>query len=195
VAQQFGLALKMKKASEIEVADELRISAALTALANKLDSKDAQLVSAAARALNSQFFVVSSIGGLNFDLEDIKREIERDLRKYPDQAPKIELASSIQALDATCRALRGLVPVDTLELLLSALNEIIAGAALPAMFHPTDASGRRPDGPSISAVKAVLAGLMRANQDAGMSRKEAARWIVKYISPRVSVTRRSKRST
>jgi hypothetical protein len=48
-------------------------------------------------------------------------------------------------------------------------------------------SGRRPDVPTVISGKGIIAGMMRVQMTAGMSRDRAAAWIVKHISPKLAV--------
>jgi len=95
----------------------------------------------------------------------------------------IDLAASTLALSAVLEFLRP-IPSRNLSILQKALLEMGSGASPPGMFRPEyRESGRRPDPLSVMAAKGAIAGMMKARMSSGMSREEAAQWIVRNISP------------
>jgi len=64
--------------------------------------------------------------------------------------------------------------------LLGELMALTAGASPSPMLAPTATRHRRPDAPMIEGLKGRLAAIMAFRQEAGMTRKEAADWVVRH---------------
>jgi hypothetical protein len=64
--------------------------------------------------------------------------------------------------------------------LLGDLMALTAGASPSPMLTPAATRHRRPDAPMIEGLKGRLAAIMAFRQDAGMTRKEAADWVVRH---------------
>jgi hypothetical protein len=156
----------------------------LRSIANKkLQERDAEAVVAAIEKLMLFQGLRSEIRQLVVDLQEIELEHQTDAAQYPDQWGGIDLAASTLALSAVLEFLRP-IPSRNLSILLKALAEMGSGASPPAMFRPEyRKSGRRPDPLSVMAAKGTLAGMMHSQMAGGMSREEAAQWIVRNISP------------
>jgi hypothetical protein len=74
-----------------------------------------------------------------------------------------------------------------LEELQQALVDLFEGSAPPPILRARKKdSGRRPDVSSILTIKGILAGLMQCQVRAGMSREQAANWIVQNMSPKLA---------
>ena len=57
------------------------------------------------------------------------------------------------------------------------------------MFHPEDhPKGRRADAPLIVGAKGTVAAMMHVQQSTGLTRQEAAEWVVRHISPTLVCT-------
>jgi hypothetical protein len=68
------------------------------------------------------------------------------------------------------------------------LNELAAlsvGASPSAMLAPTATPHRRPDAPAVEGIKGRLAAIMEFRQQAGLTRKQAAEWVVRHIPPKM----------
>jgi len=65
--------------------------------------------------------------------------------------------------------------------LLSAIEALSGAASPPAMLAPMVTNHRRPDAPSIAGIKGRLAAIMEFQQQAGLTRKAAAEWVVRHI--------------
>ena len=104
--------------------------------------------------------------------------------KFPDQIGKVDLPACILALDAVLKFLFMRVVSRNLGMLYDALVEIVVGASPAAMFHPEEhPQGRRSDAPLIKGAKGTVAAMMHVQQSTGMTRQEAAEWVVRHISP------------
>jgi hypothetical protein len=117
-------------------------------------------------------------------LANIERIHELALASHPGESGEADLVACILALDAVRHFLGVLVPCHTLTLLGTGLSELLVVGTSPAMFLPLSrAMGRRSDAAPVMAAKGILAAMMHAQQSAGMSRENAAKWIVRYTSP------------
>lgn len=156
----------------------------LRSIANKkLRKRDAEAANAAIEKLMLFQGLRSEIRQLVVDLQAIELEHQSNAVQYLDQSGGIDLAASALALNAVIKFLRP-IPSRNLTILQDALMEMISGASPPAMFRPEyRGSGRRPDPLSLMAAKGTLAGMMQSQMSSGMSREEAAQWIVRNISP------------
>ncbi len=150
----------------------------------KLHGHDSEIALAAVQELRSVEQVRRDLAFLGDELAEIQRLHERALASHPGETGETDLVTCAMALNAVCRFLSVLVPCHDLMLLRDGLQLLVAGGATPAMFHPLNrARGRRTDAPSIMAAKGILAGMMHVQQSAGMSRENAAKWILKNTSP------------
>jgi hypothetical protein len=121
-----------------------------------------------------------------------------DLAQFPSDQHGCDLFAAIVALAAVIDFLmfsprKSSGPDDrhqSLRILLELRRNLVAlyeGGALPPMFRSRiKGSGRRADVSSILTIKGILAGLMRRQQCAGMSRSEAASWIANNVSPKLA---------
>jgi hypothetical protein len=156
----------------------------LQSFANKkLQGREAEAVHAAIETLTLFQRLRSEMRQLVIDLQEIELKHQANAVQYSDQLGEIDLAASTLALNAMLRFLRP-IPSRNLSILQDALMEMISGASPPAMFRPVHRkSGRRTDALSLTAAKGTLAGMMQSQMSSGMSREEAAQWIVRNISP------------
>jgi hypothetical protein len=69
--------------------------------------------------------------------------------------------------------------------LLNELAALSAGASPSAMLAPTATPHRRPDAPAVEGIKGRLAAIMEFRQQAGLTRKQAAEWVVRHIPPKM----------
>jgi hypothetical protein len=153
----------------------------------KLRGRDALAIQKAVSALEKLIEIGDHVETLNFELAEIDKLHEVEEAEDQSQIGKVELMASALSLHRVCDYLVFSAPSHSLTLLKSALAELIAGGTNPAMFAPLDNyNGRPPDTPSILGVKGVLAGMMHAEQAAGMSRARAAKHIANNISPKLA---------
>jgi hypothetical protein len=172
-----------KRFNELE-----QVQKKLKALVARLPVDDAKTISAALESLQRLGIIQDDLADLADVLEEIDEQYTKDATDNPDQLKLTELVSSIHALGEVSRFLRGRGWSASLERLQVALAQLVVGGPAAAMFHPLKlkGSGRRPDVPTIQAVKGALAGLMYGQQAAGMSRQQAAAWIASNISPELA---------
>jgi|GEM_PF-5694343 hypothetical protein len=150
----------------------------------KLRGHDSEIVLAAVQELRRIEKVRRDLTFLGDELAEIERLHERALASYPGETGETDLVMCTMALNSVCDFLSVLVPCHNLTLLRDGLQVLLADRATPAMFHPLNRPKGRPvDAPSIMAAKGILAGMMHVQQLAGMSRENAAKWIIKNISP------------
>lgn len=162
----------------------------------KLHGHDSEIVLAAAQELRSVEQVRRDLAFLGDELAEIERLHERALASYPGETGETDLVTCEMALDSVCHFLSVLVPCHNLTLLRDGLQVLIAGGATPAMFHPPiRPKGRPVDAPSVMAAKGILAGMMHVQQSTGISRENAAKWIIKNISPTLATRISGKRLT
>jgi hypothetical protein len=161
------------------------ICTALRRLDKRLRGKEGPYLRAAIQELERLRSIGFDFDELEYDLEEIEWLCKKDLSAFPSETRTINLAALICVIEAVRKFFfRRRVSVDRLEILQRALQELAAGASPPEMLLPIKTTGRRRDGPTIMSVKAIIAGVMHRQQTAGgMSRVEAARWIVRHISP------------
>jgi hypothetical protein len=153
-------------------------------IGKKLRGRDAATIQAAIRALGDLKKIKEDLKTLDDALIDIEKEHESEAAKFPDQIGKVDLPASIFALDAVFKFLFLRVVSRNLGILRDALIEIAVGASPAAMFHPEEhPRGRRSDSPLIMGAKGTVAAMMHVQQSTGMTRQEAAEWIVRHISP------------
>jgi hypothetical protein len=69
--------------------------------------------------------------------------------------------------------------------LLSELAALSAGSSPSPMLAPAVTSHRRPDAPAIEGIKGRLAAIMDFRQQAGLTRKEAAKWVAESLPPKM----------
>jgi hypothetical protein len=65
--------------------------------------------------------------------------------------------------------------------LLGELAALSEGSLPSAMLTPVPKSHRRPTPPTVEGIKGRLAAIMKYQQSVGMSRKEAARWVITHM--------------
>jgi hypothetical protein len=176
-----GRSAPAKKRREVST-----LRAALEKLAKKkLRGRDAETARDAINELRLLASMKEDLQTLGHELDEIENEHGSEAKKFPDQIGKVDLSACTFALDAVHRFLLRRVPTQIIALLKDGLLEIVTGASPPAaMFHPEEhPAGSRSDAHSIMAAKGILAGLMHVQQSTGMSRQEAAEWIVGNVSP------------
>jgi hypothetical protein len=153
-------------------------------ISKTLSAPDAAKVDAALALLDEHRQTTEDLKVLAEKLMEIETEYESDAAAFPDQMGKNDLAACIMALDAVFEFLHLRVYSLNLGILRMALVEIVVGASPAAMFQPEQhGRGRRLDSHLVQKTKGMLAGMMEVQQKAGMSRTEAAKWIVKNVSP------------
>jgi len=68
--------------------------------------------------------------------------------------------------------------------LLSELAALSAGSSPAPMLAPAATSHRRPDAPAVEGIKGRLAAIMEFRQQAGLTRKAAAKWLPDPFLPK-----------
>ena len=162
----------------------LKLCVQLRGLANKRrDGQDVKTIQEAIEKLMLLQELRSEIRQLAVALLEIEIEHQTFVDQYPDHLGANDLWASTLAIQKVLEFLRP-IPSRNLAILRDALVEVLSGASLPAMFHPEyGRRGRRPDAYSIVAAKGIIAGMMQVQMSTGMTRREAARWIVRNVSP------------
>ena len=69
--------------------------------------------------------------------------------------------------------------------LLSELAALSAGSSPAPMLAPAVTPHRRPDAPAIEGIKGRLAAIMEFRQQAGLTRREAAKWAAGSVPPKM----------
>ena len=153
-------------------------------MGKKLRGRDAATIKAAREELADLKKIKEGLSTLCDTLMDIESEHETKSATFPEQIGKIDLASCIFALRAVAKFLSRRVVSRNLDMLRDALVEIAVGASPAAMFHPEKhTQGRRSDAPLIMGAKGTVAAIMHVQQSTGMTRQEAAEWVVRHMSP------------
>jgi hypothetical protein len=109
-------------------------------------------------------------------------------RQHKERIERGEIAGDVDR-EIAQRALNGVVTffldcgieASPLVRLLSAIEALSAGSSPPAMLAPMATNHRRADAPSIAGIKGRLAAIMEFQQQAGLTRKAAAEWVVRHI--------------
>jgi hypothetical protein len=138
-----------------------------------------------------------STSELWYQLDHVRVCRERDVARSPADKPACDRVAALLAVDAVISFLQFSPSslsteerrerFESLQKLKTALRDLCEGAAPALMLRPLGSgSGRRADVSSIVGLKGLLAGVMRRQQSAGMSRRQAAKWIVDNISPRLA---------
>ena len=165
----------------------------LERVAKKLRGRDAKIIRSALQALGEHGGFKEDLRSLGRELLELETEHEFETNKFPEQMGKVDLGACICALEAVIEFLADRVVSRNLVHLRSALLEIAAGASPAAMFQPEEhGRGRRVDAPLVVKAKGMLAGMMQVQQSVGMSRQEAAEWIVRNVSPKLATRISSK---
>jgi len=169
---------------DAELAHLSEISAGLRRIAGKLRGRDADAIKAALEALDGFRKITEDLNSLGQQLLDIEDTHKSDTANFPKQIGKADLAACILAMMAVNEFFHLRLSSRILQMLLDGLLEIAIGVPPAVMFHPEDYSkGRRADSPLVMGAKGAVAAIMHVQQSTGMSRKEAAEWVVGYISP------------
>jgi hypothetical protein len=162
----------------------VEVSEGLQRIAENLRGQEADAINAALEAIEDFRKVTEDLNSLGKQLFEIEDIYESDTANFPEHVDKIDLAACILAMKAVSEFLHLRVYSRVLDKLRDGLFEISIGAPPAAMFHPVNYSkGRRADSPLIMGAKGAVAAIMHIQQCTGMSRKEAAEWIVRHISP------------
>jgi hypothetical protein len=132
------------------------------------------------------------------DLEELLEAIEQELaevevnhaaevQRDPDAVDSVDLAAAGEALKIVCDGLaeRG-IESPSLKRLFSGLQDLHGGASPAGMFLPSKSRSRRPDPGNIQFAKGSIAAIIHAKQKVGkLGREEAAKWVLKYLSPQL----------
>ena len=162
-------------------------------ISQTLSRPDAATIDAALALLGVHRRTTEDLKVLAEKLMEIETQHESDSTAFPDQIGKTDLAACIMALDAVIEFLDLRVYSLKLVILRKALLDIVRGASPAAMFQPEQHDRGRPlDSPLVLEAKGMLAAMMEVQQNTGMSRQQAAEWIVKNVSPRLAAQISSK---
>jgi hypothetical protein len=163
------------------------ISDDLRRLGKKLRGRDADAIDAALEALDGFTKITRDLRTLGIKLLAIEDVYERDAAKFPEHLGMVDLFACAMAMKAVKKFLLMRVVSRNLQMLIDGLVEIAMGTPPAAMFHPRDHSkGRRADSLFVMRAKGAVAAEMHVLQSTGMSRQEAAEWIVRHISPNLA---------
>ena len=113
-------------------------------------------------------------------LATIERRREQRIARG-DDAAEVDRDTAQLALTAVVALCEGHgIESRPLVRLLSELIALTAGASPSPMLAPATTRHRRPDAPMIEGLKGRLAAIMAFRQDAGLTRKAAADWVVRH---------------
>jgi hypothetical protein len=170
----------------------------LLALLPRTPGKDIKTVKEALELLDYFDLLQDSVDDLWHELLENNAFHARSLARFPDEKHGCDLAASVLAVDAVVTFLQfsptlSLTTTDRLrrfkilyDLRQALLDLAEGGPPAPMLRAQGKGSGRRADVSSVLAMKGVLAGLMQCQLRAGMSRKEAAKWIADNTSPKLA---------
>ena len=139
---------------------------------------------------------LEALSELDLDVDELElriKQIEKwrvqEHAKYPD-------AENVLATDrlAAAKCLQEIVyfldkraPSESVRKLHVALSQLALGGATPPLLQPVKIpKGRRPDTPQVISIKGMLAAFAACKQREGLTRNQAARWIVANTSPELS---------
>lgn len=146
--------------------------------------------------LNGCLLLLDELLNQSWDLNNRLEKIDADHQAYiaqcekrsdiegacPDRAAA-ELISAIQALNEVTKMKRTITS-DALERLRTALLCIVHDSSPPGMLMPTERSNRPFDSPAVQMAKGLLAAAAYAqHKSAGISRKQAASWVLRHTAP------------
>src|SRR5262249_53461718 len=147
-----------------------------------------------------------AVDGLWDDLAANSERHADHLTQFPSDRSGCDLIAAIDALQIVLDFLR-FSPTKSLESsarrkcsrileeLRQALVDLFEGSApAPILRARKKGKGRRADVSSTLAIKGILAGLMHCQMRAGLTREQAAKWIVDNMSPKLAA-RADDRST
>ena len=113
-------------------------------------------------------------------LDTLERRREQHIARH-DDAATVDRDTAQLALTAVVAFCEGHgIQSQPLVRLLGELMALTAGASPSPMLAPTATRHRRPDAPMIEGLKGRLAAIMEFRQEAGMTRKAAADWVVRH---------------
>ena len=170
----------------------------LPALLQDVSRKGSKTIKEALELLDYLELLQDSVDDLWDQLADNHVGHLDDLKRFPEDKPSCDLVAAFLAIDAVINFLR-FSPGKSLSIsdrrkrfkildeLRQALFDLSEGGAPAPMLRPQSKNrGRRADVSLVLGLKGILAGLMRRQQRAGMSRQEAAQWIADNTSPKLA---------
>jgi hypothetical protein len=179
----------------------------LPALLQDVSRKGSKTIKEALELLDYLELLQDSVDDLWDKLADNHVGHLDDLKRFPQDKPSCDLVAAFLAIDAVINFLR-FSPGKSLSIsdrrkrfkILDELRQALfdlseGGAPAPMLMPQSKGSGRRADVSSVLAVKGLLAGLMHRQQRVGMSRPQAAKWIVDNMSPKLASRISRKRIT
>lgn len=148
----------------------------------KLDEDQLKLLKD--RGLDDIIFLLQNYSDVFENLQARWADIDEGTESRAD-----DLGSALKALLAMRDSLDGyIIPSKAIERLMMGLGALAAGASPPLMFSPRGSAQRPPDAHSVQAAKGSVAAMAYIQQKRGrLSRKQAAEWAVKNISPSLTV--------
>ena len=113
-------------------------------------------------------------------LDTLERQREERIARHDDPA-EVDRATAQLALTRVVAFFddHG-IQSRPLHRLLGELMALNAGASPSPMLAPAATRHRRPDAPVVEGLKGRLAAIMAFRQEAGMTRKDAAEWVVRH---------------
>jgi hypothetical protein len=169
--------------TEEELCDEL------WRIRKKFRGRDAAILEAAIFELKALSSLRGNLDILEDDLDEADKLHEApELIDDSDARGKVELVAGAVSVNVVRSFLRCLLHTSrSLNLLEKALTDLIDSGIVPSMFYPLrNFDSRPPDPNSIVAYKGALAGMMQVQQHAGMSRREASKFLARNIAPRLA---------
>ena len=177
----------------------------LPALLQDVSRKGSKTIKEALELLDHIELLQWSVDELWEDLDDNRALHAKNLARFSNDKPGCDQVAAVFALIAVINFLRSSPSnspatawgdrrkrfkiLDEFRQALLDLSEVSAPA--PMLRPQRKGSGRRADVSSIPALKGILAGLMHCQQRAGMSRRQAAKWIVDNMAPSLAYGARS----
>jgi hypothetical protein len=170
----------------------------LPSLLQDVSRKGSKTIKEALELLDYLELLQDSVDDLWDKLADNRAFHVKNLARFSDYEHEVDLVAAVLAVDAVVDFLqfsptKSLGTADRhkrfkiLDELRQALRDLSEGGAPAPMLRPqSKGSGRRADVSPVLALKGVLAGLMQRQQRAGMSRHQAAKWIVDNMSPKLA---------
>ena len=120
------------------------------------------------------------------DMSAIEAERRQRIEGGVDPAEADRGAAQLALTEVVSFFLEHGIESEPLVRLLSELAALNEGSSPSALLLPAMTSHRRPNPPTIEAIKGRLAAIMEYRQKAGSSRKEAREWIVRNMPPAMS---------
>jgi hypothetical protein len=124
-----------------------------------------------------KFHKLAALRRLSERMSEIEKQRRDRIERGDNPAEADRDAAQLALTDVVAFFLDHGIQSEPLVRLLSELAALSAGSSPAPMLAPAATSHRRPDAPAIEGIKGRLAAIMEFRQQAGLTRKQAAKWV------------------